>query len=153
VGSLNLVTLIGNLGRDAELRYTQNGTAVSSFSIATTDVWYDKNEQKQERTEWHRIVLWGKSAESLQDYLTKGKSISVVGSLQTRDWEDKDGIKRYTTEVKAQRIVLLGGGESSGGNGRRRSRRAEQDEYSQDDRLADEPPQDPPTRDDSDIPF
>ena len=110
MGSVNKVILVGNLGRDAELRVTASGTAVSTLNLATTEVWNDKQGQKQEKTEWHRIVLWGKQAESLQEYLVKGKQIYVEGRLQTRQWDDKDGNKRYTTEVKADRITLLGGG-------------------------------------------
>ena len=117
MGSVNKVILVGNLGRDAELRYTPGGAAVATLNLATTEVWNDKQGQKQEKTEWHRIVLWGKQAESLQEYLTKGKQIYVEGRLQTRQWDDKDGHKRYTTEIKADRITLLGGGRSSGGGG------------------------------------
>jgi single-strand DNA-binding protein len=110
MGSVNKVILVGNLGRDAELRFTAGGAAVSTLNLATTEVWNDKQGQKQEKTEWHRIVLWGKQAESLQEYLVKGKQIYVEGRLQTRQWDDKDGNKRYTTEIKADRITLLGGG-------------------------------------------
>jgi len=109
MGSVNKVILVGNLGRDAELRYTPGGAAVATLNLATTEVWNDKGGQRQEKTEWHRIVLWGKQAESLQEYLTKGKQIYVEGRLQTRQWDDKDGNKRYTTEIKADRITLLGG--------------------------------------------
>jgi single-strand DNA-binding protein len=112
---VNKVILIGNLGRDSELRYTPGGAAVATLNMATTEVWNDKQGQKQEKTEWHRIIVWGKQAESLQEYLTKGKQIYVEGRLQTRQWDDKDGNKRYTTEIKADRITLLGGG---GGGGR-----------------------------------
>jgi single-strand DNA-binding protein len=113
MGSVNKVILVGNLGKDAELRFTAGGAAVSTVTMATTEVWNDKQGQKQEKTEWHRIVLWGKQAESLQEYLVKGKQIYVEGRLQTRQWDDKDGNKRYTTEIKADRITLLaayGGG-------------------------------------------
>ena len=120
MGSVNKVILVGNLGRDAEVRYTPGGAPVASFSIATTENWTSKDGEKHEQTEWHRIVLWGKSAESLQPYLTKGKQIYVEGRLQTRQWE-KDGQKHYTTEVKADRIVLLGGGAGRGGGERRPS--------------------------------
>jgi single-strand DNA-binding protein len=115
MGSVNKVILVGNLGRDAELRYTPGGAAVATLNMATTEVWNDKAGQKQEKTEWHRVILWGKSAESLSEYLTKGKQIYVEGRLQTRQWDDKDGNKRYTTEIRGDRIVLLGGG---GGGGR-----------------------------------
>lgn len=115
MGSVNKVILVGNLGRDAELRYTPGGAAVATLNMATTEVWNDKQGQRQEKTEWHRVVLWGKSAESLTEYLTKGKQIYVEGRLQTRQWDDKDGNKRYTTEIRGDRVVLLGGG--GGGRG------------------------------------
>ena len=110
MGSVNKVILVGNLGRDAELRYTPGGAPVATLNMATTEVWNDKSGQRQEKTEWHRVVLWGKSAESLSEYLTKGKQIYIEGRLQTRQWDDKDGNKRYTTEIRADRVVLLGGG-------------------------------------------
>lgn len=110
MGSVNKVLLVGNLGRDAEMRYTPGGSPVATLNMATTETWNDKAGQKQEKTEWHRVVLWGKTAESLNEYLTKGKQIYVEGRLQTRTWDDKDGNKRYTTEIRADRIVLLGGG-------------------------------------------
>jgi single-strand DNA-binding protein len=116
MGSVNKVILVGNLGRDAELRYTPGGAAVATLNMATTEVWNDKGGQRQEKTEWHRVVLWGKTAESLNEYLTKGKQIYVEGRLQTRQWDDKDGNKRYTTEIRGDRVVLLGGG---GGGGAR----------------------------------
>jgi single-strand DNA-binding protein len=115
MGSVNKVILVGNLGRDAELRYTPGGAAVATLSLATTEVWNDKSGQKQEKTEWHRVILWGKTAESLSEYLTKGKQIYVEGRLQTREWNDKDGNKRYTTEIRGDRLVLLSGG--GGGRG------------------------------------
>jgi single-strand DNA-binding protein len=117
MGSVNKVILVGNLGRDAELRYTPGGAAVATLNMATTEVWNDKAGQRQEKTEWHRIVLWGKTAESLNEYLTKGKQIYVEGRLQTRQWDDKDGNKRYTTEIRGDRIVLLGGGGGRSGGG------------------------------------
>src|SRR3954454_2331555 len=125
MGSVNKVILVGNLGRDAELRYTPGGAAVATINMATTEVWNDKGGQRQEKTEWHRVVLWGKSAESLAEYLTKGKQIYVEGRLQTRQWDDKDGNKRYTTEIRGDRIVLLsgGGGGGVGGGGRRSQNR------------------------------
>ena len=118
MGSVNKVILVGNLGRDAEIRYTSGGTAVATLSLATTDIWTDKGGQRQEKTEWHRVVLWGKTAETLQEYLLKGRQIYVEGRLQTRQWDDRDGNKRYTTETRADRVVLLGGrGGSPGGGG------------------------------------
>src|SRR5258708_4170999 len=116
MGSVNKVILVGNLGRDAELRYTPGGAPVATLNLATTEVWNDKTSgQKQEKTEWHRIVLWGKSAESLSEYLTKGKQIYVEGRLQTRKWQDKDGNDKYSTEIRSDRIVLLSGGGGGGG--------------------------------------
>ena len=109
MGSVNKVILVGNLGKDAEVRVTPGGQSVASFSIATTENWTSKEGEKKEQTEWHRIVLWGKAADSLQPYLVKGKQIYLEGRLQTRQWE-KEGQKHYTTEVKADKIVLLGGG-------------------------------------------
>jgi single-strand DNA-binding protein len=116
MGSVNRVILAGYLGRDAELRFTSGDAAVAVFSVATPETWNDRNNQRQEKTEWHRVVLCGKQAESLQEYLSKGKQVYVEGKLQTRQWDDKDGNKRYTTEIKADRVVLLGGGpgESAG---------------------------------------
>ena len=109
MASVNRVILIGNLGRDPELRYTQSGQAVTNFSIATNEKWKDKEGQPQERTEWHRISVWGKPAENCAQYLQKGRSVYVEGRLQTRDWEDRDGNKRQTTEVVAQTVQFLGG--------------------------------------------
>ena len=145
MGSVNKVILVGNLGRDAELRYTPGGAAVSTLNLATTEVWNDKQGQKQEKTEWHRIVLWGKQAESLQEYLVKGKQIYVEGRLQTRQWDDKEGNKRYTTEIKADRITLLGGG---GGGGRNAAMDRGGTHTAG---TPDEPPMEPIT--DDDIPF
>ncbi len=120
MGSVNKVILVGNLGRDAELRYTPGGAPVATLNLATTEVWNDKGGQRQEKTEWHRVILWGKSAESLSEYLVKGKQIYVEGRLQTRQWDDKDGNKRYTTEIRSDRVVLLSGG-GGGGMGAGRS--------------------------------
>jgi single-strand DNA-binding protein len=111
---VNKVILIGNLGSDPEIRYTQSGQAVAHFNIATTDTWTDKNGQSQERTEWHRIVVWGKQAENCSKYLSKGRQIYVEGRLQTREWQDKEGNKRQTTEIVANDVQFLGGGGSAG---------------------------------------
>ena len=124
MGSVNKVILVGNLGRDAELRYTPGGSPVSTISIATTEVWNDKAGQHQEKTEWHRVVLWGKTAESLNEYLVKGKQIYVEGRLQTRKWQDKDGKDTYTTEIRGDRVVLLSSGGGGGGGGRQQARAA-----------------------------
>jgi single-strand DNA-binding protein len=115
MGSVNKVILVGNLGADAELRYTGGGMAVANFRIATTEVWKDKDGQKQEQTEWHRISLWGKQAEAVSQYLVKGKQVYVEGRIQTRKWQDKEGQDRYSTEIKADRVTLLGSGGGGGG--------------------------------------
>lgn len=117
MGSVNKVVLIGNLGRDAELKYTPGGVGVATVNLATTETWNDKAGQKQAKTEWHRVVVWGKTAEALAEYLVKGKQIYVEGRLQTREWTDKDGAKRFTTEIRADKIVLLGGGVGKPTNG------------------------------------
>ena len=107
---INKVILIGNLGNDPDIRYTARGSAVANISLATAESWRDKaTGEQQERTEWHRVVVWGKQAETLSEYLTKGRQIYVEGRLQTRQWEDKEGSTRYTTEVRTDRVVLLGG--------------------------------------------
>ncbi len=107
--SVNKVLLIGRLGANPEVRYTGNGSAVANFNLATDEVWNDKNGQKQKKTEWHRVVVWGKLAEFAEKYLTKGREVYVEGRLQTRSWDDKDGNKRYTTEVVAATIQFVGG--------------------------------------------
>lgn len=107
--SVNKVILMGRLGKDPELKYTPSGAAVCNFSIATTESWNDKSSgQKQERTEWHRIVVWGKLAELCNQYLAQGRQVYVEGSLQTRSWDDKDGNKRYTTEINAKTVQFIG---------------------------------------------
>ncbi len=108
MSSLNKVMLIGNLGKDPEVRYTQDGSPVASFSLATSENWTDKNGTRQERTEWHNIVAWSKLAELSKRYLSKGRQVYVEGRLRTREWNDKDGNKRRTTEVIATQMVLLG---------------------------------------------
>jgi single-strand DNA-binding protein len=110
-GGINKVILIGNLGADPEVRFTPSGQAVANFRIATSESWNDKTSgQKQERTEWHRIVVWGKLAELCGEYLKKGRQCYVEGRLQTREWTDKEGKKNYTTEVVANTVQFLGGG-------------------------------------------
>jgi single-strand DNA-binding protein len=116
MAGVNKVILIGNLGRDPELRYTQNGQAVVNFNIATSENWIDKSSgERQERTEWHRIVVWGRTGEMCAKYLSKGRTVYVEGRLQTREWEDREGQKRRTTEVNAQTVQFLGGPRGSGG--------------------------------------
>jgi single-strand DNA-binding protein len=124
-GSVNKVILIGNLGRDPEVRYTPSGSAVANFTVATNEAWTDKAGQKQERTEWHRVVVWGKAAENCGEYLSKGRSVYVEGRLQTREWTNKEGAKQYTTEIVANPVggvVFLGGGGERGAGGRGASR-------------------------------
>jgi len=105
--TINKVTLLGRLGQDPELKYTPNGIAVCSFTLATSDKWSDKNGQKQERTEWHNIIVWGKLGELCDQYLKKGRQIYLEGSNQTRSWDDKNGQKRYKTEVITKTIQFL----------------------------------------------
>lgn len=105
--SVNKVILIGRLGQNPEARYTPSGAAVANFSLATNESWTDKSGQKQERTEWHRIVVWGKLAEICQEHLGKGSQVFIEGKLQTRSWQDQDGQTKYTTEVLAQTIQFL----------------------------------------------
>jgi single-strand DNA-binding protein len=121
MGSVNKVILVGNLGRDPEVRYTQGGAAVANFTLATNEVWNDKSGARQERTEWHRIVVWGKTAEIAKEHLSKGKQVYIEGSIQTRQWDDREGNKRTTVEIKAQRLVLIGrGGMGEAGGGEMR---------------------------------
>ena len=116
--SVNKVILIGNLGKKPELRYTPGGQAVAQFNIATNERWGGKDGQPaQERTEWHRIVVWGRTAENCAQYLDKGRSVYVEGRLQTREWTDKEGQKKYTTEIIAQTVQFLGGKGGGAGGG------------------------------------
>jgi single-strand DNA-binding protein len=108
--SVNKVILIGNLGKDPELKHTSSGTAVATMTVATNERFKDKSGEWQDRTEWHNVVLWQRLAEIATEYLKKGRSVYVEGRLQTRSWEDKQGQKRYTTEIVASDLVLLGGG-------------------------------------------
>ncbi len=117
MAGVNKAILIGNLGRDPELRYTQSGQSVANFTLATSENWVGRDGQKQERTEWHRIVVWGKSAENCAQYLAKGRTVYVEGRIQSREWEDKEGNKRQTTEIVAQTVQFLGGPRGSGGGG------------------------------------
>jgi single-strand DNA-binding protein len=117
MASINKVILIGNLGRDPELRYTQNGQAVANFTLATNERFSTKDGDKQERTEWHRIVAWGRTGELCAQYLSKGRSVYLEGRLQTREWEDKEGQKRRTTEIVATTVQFLGGRGEGGPGG------------------------------------
>ena len=132
---VNKVILIGNLGRDPELRYTQQGTAVANFTLATNETWTSREGKREERTEWHRIVAWGKTAELCSQYLAKGRNVYIEGRIQTREWENKEGQKQKTTEIVAQTVQFLGG---RGGEGGGRSGGSKED---------------PPPPADDDIPF
>jgi single-strand DNA-binding protein len=148
MGSVNKAILVGNLGRDAEMRFTAGGTPVATVSLATTEKFTDRDGQKREDTQWHRIVIWGKTAESLQEYLTKGKQIYVEGRIQTKEWTNKEGQKVKTTEIRADRIVLLGGGgEGRGSRGGGSERYSDMDAGSHDTAHAVDTPSD------DDIPF
>ena len=115
--SVNKVILVGHLGVDPELRYTQGGTAVANFRMATSESYTDKNSgERVEKTEWHRVVCWAKLAEIVNEYLKKGRQVYVEGQLQTRQWEDKEGQTRYTTEIRANEVVMLGGRGSDSGS-------------------------------------
>jgi single-strand DNA-binding protein len=116
-GYVNKVILIGRLGKDPEMRFTPSGKAVTNFTLATNENWTDQSGERQERTEWHRIVTWGKLAENCAKLLSKGKQIYIEGRLQTRQWDDRDGNKRYTTEIVANQMQILspveGGGDKA----------------------------------------
>jgi single-strand DNA-binding protein len=114
MASVNKVIIIGNLGRDPETRYMPDGGAITNISVATTEQWKDKNGEKQEKTEWHRVAFFGKLAEIAGEYLKKGSQVYVEGRLQTREWE-KDGVKRYTTEIVANQMQMLGSRQGMGG--------------------------------------
>ena len=115
MASVNKVILIGNLGRDPETRYMPDGGAITNISVATTEVWKDKNGEKQEKTEWHRVAFFGKLAEIAGEYLKKGSQVYVEGRLQTRKWQDKDGQDKYTTEIVANAMQMLGSRQGMGG--------------------------------------
>jgi single-strand DNA-binding protein len=135
--SVNKVILLGRLGQDPELKHTPSGAAVCNFSLATSESWTDKNSgQKQERTEWHRVVVWGKLAELCNQYLAKGRQAFVEGRLQTRSWEDQNGQKRYTTEINATTVQFIGGQASAGQGNYAGSQAAPASEPAQDYNIA-----------------
>ena len=140
--SVNIAILVGNLGRDPEVRFTQSGRAVANFSIATTEMWTAPDGNRQEKTEWHNIVVWGKQAETCGQYLSKGRQVFIQGSIRTRSYEDKTGNKRYVTEIVAQRVRFLGGG-----GGGRAAQETEDQGYSETPAAFETPPSD------DDIPF
>src|SRR6476661_5321858 len=115
--SVNKVILVGNLGKDPEVRFTQTGSAVANFSIATSEQWNDRDGKRQERTEWHNIVVWGKQAETCGQYLSKGRQVYVEGRITNRSYDDKDGNKKYITEIIARDVRFLGGAGGGGGGG------------------------------------
>jgi len=130
MAGINKVILVGNLGRDPELRHTPQGQAVGNFTLATSESWQDRNGQKQERTEWHRIVVWGKLAELCSKYLSKGRKAYIEGKLQTRAWDDKEGQKRYTTEIIANTVQFLDSAASANaGTGATRAGGHEEDPF------------------------
>jgi single-strand DNA-binding protein len=128
MASVNKVILVGNLGSDPEVRFLPSGQAVGNFNIATTEKWAGKDGNPGEKTEWHRIVVFGKQAENCKEYLKKGRQVYVEGRLQTREWDDKEGQKRKTTEIVANTVQFLGGGGAGGGGGGRG--KGEQDQSS-----------------------
>jgi single-strand DNA-binding protein len=148
MASLNKVMLIGNLGKDPEVRYTASGTAVASFSLATSEKFKNKSGEWEEKTEWHNVTLWSRLAEIAGEYLSKGKTVYIEGRLQTRKWQDRDGKDRYTTEIVGEKMQMLSGkGEGGGGGGRQGGRSDNQ--YAADAPSYDEPAYNP----DDDIPF
>lgn len=139
MGSVNKVILVGNLGADPELKYTPANKALCNMRIATTEVWKDKSGAKQEKTEWHRVTVWGDTAENAQKYLAKGRSVYIEGRLQTRSY-DKDGHKHYATDIVADKVIFLGGGKGEEGGSRRGPSESRASEA-------------PPVDDSDDIPF
>ena len=114
MASVNKAIIIGNLGKDPEVRYTQSGQAVAHFPVATTDTWTDRDNSRQERTEWHNIVVWGKQAETCGQYLSKGRQVYIEGRIQTRKFEDREGKERYFTEINAREVRFLGSRDGGG---------------------------------------
>ncbi len=115
MASVNKAIVLGNLGRDPELRHTGSGKAVATLRIATNEQWNDQSGERQERTEWHSVVVWGRQAETCNQYLKKGRTVYIEGRLQTRKWQDKEGQDRYTTEIVADRVQFIGGGAGGAG--------------------------------------
>jgi len=157
--SVNKVILVGNLGKDPELRYTASGTAVANFSLATTERYKDRDGNSQEKTEWHNIVVWRQLAEICGKYLTKGKQVYLEGKIQTRSYDDRDGNKRYITEIVVDQMQMLGraGDDNSGGGGGYQRREQRQERPASNSRPQQSPQQnqyeEPPFNPDDDIPF
>lgn len=137
---MNRALIIGRLGRDPEVRYTEGGKAVGNFTVATNESWTDKGGQKQEKVEWHRIVVWDKQAELCGEYLSKGRQVALEGRIQTREWTNKEGVKQYTTEIVASHVEFLGSKDEGGGKAKKAEEKPE-------DEVA------PVTPDDDSIPF
>ena len=146
MASLNKVMLIGNLGKDPEVRYTTSGKAVASFSLATSEKFKNASGEWEEKTEWHNVVLWGRQAEIAGEYLAKGKTVYIEGRLQTRKWQDKDGRDRWSTEVVGDRMQMLGGRGGEGGGAPRQG-------GSRQDAGAEPTYEEPVFHPDEDIPF
>ena len=159
-GSVNKVIILGNLGQNPEVKYLPSGQAVCEMRIATSETYKDRNEQPQERTEWHRVVVWGKTGENCGKYLQKGQKVYIEGRIQTRSWDDKEGKKQYMTEVVANQVVFLGGGRggedsprSGGGGGGDRGGYEDQGQAPRRSygRSSDSPPPPPPPMGGSDM--
>lgn len=146
MGCLNKIQIIGNLGANPELRYTEDGTPVCNFSVATTESWTPKDGERQEHTEWHRVSMWGKIAEIAAQYLSKGKQVYIEGALRSNKWVDKEGVNRVGYEIRGQQMVLLGQGPP---------RDAQESPPNRDAgaRRRENPPAQPDTRSDDDCPF
>lgn len=142
MASVNKVIILGNLGRDPEIRYTQGGTAVCQLNVATTRTYTNKSNDRVEETEWHRVVVWGKQAESCGNYLSKGRQVYIEGRLQTRNYDDKDGNKKYITEIVADVVQFLGGRAGAGeqSDGKREPTKSPEDTYVPDDFGTDDIP-------------
>jgi single-strand DNA-binding protein len=154
--SVNKVILIGNLGSDPELRRTQSGQAVATFRLATNESWADRDGNRQERTEWHRIVAWARLAEIVDQYMKKGRQVFVEGRIQTRQWQDQQGQTRYTTEIVAQNIMMLGSrgdADADAGAGRGAAAAARTTEPVQEAPPYDDEPAPIGGEEDSDLPF
>ena len=149
--SLNKVLLIGNLGKDPEVRYTSSGKAVATFTLATSQQWKDQGGTDQERTEWHRIVAWGRLGEVCGEYLSKGRQVYIEGRIQSREWEDQEGNKRTTVEIVANDMIMLGGRGAGGGRGRDDSPPSDRGPQGGQQRRPDRSYEPPPPEDD--IPF
>lgn len=151
MAGINKVIIVGRLGQDPEVRYTPDGTAVANFSVATSTEWKDKSTgEKKEKTEWHRCVAWRRLGEICGEYLSKGRQVYIEGRIETRDWEDKDGVKRYTTEIIASQMQMLGDKGDSSGEHRVVGPKPAQNKDTSNPYSKDYVPEPPP---DDDIPF